>query len=764
MAQSPSFEPSPFLPAAFVARASTGMKPGDAARAIGVKPSALKAWEDGKGEAPEDVLRALATLAAPRLSRDTQFSFIDLFAGIGGIRRAFEGAGGECVLTAEWNRSALETYLANHGGDHPVVGDIRLLSASDVPDHDVLAAGFPCFPAGTMIETEMGLRPIEAISVGDMVATHARRMRPVLTTMSRTDAEIIEVKVTGVPAIETTDEHPFYVRKRTRRWNNDRRGYDYAFGAPEWVEAAHLDGDCFAALPVDSGGADGDGWRDDAYWYLVGRWLGDGWIVDVPRHEEGREGQRMRRAVVCTGSDDADALAEAIERAGFHATRAPEKTVVKFHICSHSFVDFLVPFGRGAHAKQVAPFLFSAPLRVQRAVWRGWLDADGHKVKDSVNWEGCTVSRALALGMARLARNAFGKVATVRRSKVAAHTIIEGRTVNQRDQYKVVLADRNGGHTFIEHGFAWVKVKSVKATGRRAEVFNIEVDEDNSYVAESVVVHNCQPFSLAGVSKKNSLGRPHGFADETQGTLFFDVARIIQTKRPRAFLLENVRNLLSHDKGRTFEVIRRTLADELGYAISWRVLDGSAWVPQRRPRIFIVGIRDGEAFNFDEVEVPVVGPRLGDILHAEGELDADERFAPGGIVHPRYTLTDGLWRFLQGYAEKHRSKGNGFGYGLVGPGDVARTMSARYGKDGSEILIRNGHLNPRRLTPRECARLMGFDGRDGGPGMVIPVSDAQAYKQFGNSVVVPCVSAIAKALTTRLARDQAMSSERAEAA
>lgn len=255
----------------------------------------------------------------------------------------------------------------------------------------------------------------------------------------------------------------------------------------------------------------------------------------------------------------------------------------------------------------------------------------------------------------------------------------------------------------------------------------------------------CQPFSLAGVSKKNSLGRAHGFADETQGTLFFDVARIIKEKRPRMFLLENVKNLVAHDKGRTFEVIRRTLAEELGYSVSYQVIDGSAWVPQKRRRIFIVGTRDGDPFDFSRVQIPEDGPVMASVLHSANEAEEDPRYSAGGRALPKYTLTDNLWRYLQDYAAKHAKAGNGFGYGLIGGDDVARTLSARYGKDGSEILVRqDGSSNPRRLTPRECARLQGFD-RVGGP-LKIPVSDAQAYRQFGNSVVVPCVHAIAQAM------------------
>lgn len=258
----------------------------------------------------------------------------------------------------------------------------------------------------------------------------------------------------------------------------------------------------------------------------------------------------------------------------------------------------------------------------------------------------------------------------------------------------------------------------------------------------------CQPFSIAGVSKKNALGKAHGFACETQGTLFFDVARIIAEKRPRAFLLENVKNLTSHDKGRTFAVIKRTLGEELGYHIHTRVIDGAHFVPQHRERILIVGFREPVAFDFNALPLPPKGRHtLKEIFHrtdgSEPILPWDEgRFFDHTLnkVQDKYTLTDKLWRYLQDYAEKHRAKGNGFGFGLVTPDDVARTLSARYYKDGSEILVSQGkRKNPRRLTPRECARLMGFPDT-----FRIPVSDTRAYKQFGNSVVVDVMAHVAK--------------------
>lgn len=244
----------------------------------------------------------------------------------------------------------------------------------------------------------------------------------------------------------------------------------------------------------------------------------------------------------------------------------------------------------------------------------------------------------------------------------------------------------------------------------------------------------CQPFSIAGVSKKQSLGRATGFEDKTQGTLFFDICRILKAKRPKAFMLENVKNLCSHDKGRTFKVIMDSL-DELNYEVFYDILDGQYYVPQHRERIVIVGFdrnRYGLDINFDfKLNPNVKKPVMNDIL----ETDVDEK----------YTLSDKLWAYLQNYAAKHKAAGNGFGYGIADKEGVSRTLSARYYKDGSEILIAQDGKNPRKLTPRECARLQGFPDN-----FKIPVSDTQAYKQFGNSVVVPLMSEVARLVCAKI--------------
>lgn len=299
--------------------------------------------------------------------------------------------------------------------------------------------------------------------------------------------------------------------------------------------------------------------------------------------------------------------------------------------------------------------------------------------------------------------------------------------------------------------------------------------EAYAHIAEHIPEHDvllagfpCQPFSLAGVSKKNALGRAHGFECEAQGTLFFDVARIIKARRPAIFVLENVKNLKSHDKGKTFSVIMNTL-DELGYDVADadasgkddpKIIDGKHFLPQHRERIVLVGFRRdlhlSEGFTLRDIDqfYPVQRPAFGELLEPS--------------VDSKYVLSHKLWDYLYRYAKKHAAKGNGFGFGLVDPtrsDSVARTLSARYHKDGSEILIDRGWdkdlgeadfsnpdnqaRRPRRLTPRECARLMGFE-KVGEKPFRIPVSDTQAYRQFGNSVVVPVFAAVAKLLEPRI--------------
>ena len=296
--------------------------------------------------------------------------------------------------------------------------------------------------------------------------------------------------------------------------------------------------------------------------------------------------------------------------------------------------------------------------------------------------------------------------------------------------------ESNGGHCVYTSEWNKYSQQTYYANfGDQPEGDITQVDADDIPNHDILVAgFPCQPFSIAGVSKKQSLGRATGFEDKTQGTLFFDVCRILRAKRPKAFMLENVKNLCSHDKGRTFKIIQESL-DELDYEVFYKVIDGQSFVPQHRERIIIVGFdrkRYGTQIEFDfKIRGKDPKPVMRDIL----EKKVDEK----------YTLSDKLWTYLQNYAAKHKAAGNGFGYGIADPNGVSRTLSARYYKDGSEILIEQKGKNPRRLTPRECARLQGFP-----ENFIIPVSDTQAYRQFGNSVVVPLMANVAELIVGKL--------------
>lgn len=341
---------------------------------------------------------------------------------------------------------------------------------------------------------------------------------------------------------------------------------------------------------------------------------------------------------------------------------------------------------------------------------------------------------------------------------LSVQDIVSSSIMQMLQQQKPVCTDKDARFTFIDlfAGIGGMRIAYENSGGKcvysnewnkYCQVtyfanFGEQPDGDITKVdAASIPDHDilvagfpCQPFSIAGVSKKQSLGRETGFEDKTQGTLFFDVCRIIKEKRPKAFMLENVKNLTSHDKGNTFKIIRESL-EELDYEVFYDVIDGQNYVPQHRERILIVGFdrkRYGKEIDFKFKINPVEPkPVVKDILESQPDS--------------KYTLSDKLWNYLQDYAAKHKAAGNGFGYGVAPLDGVARTLSARYYKDGSEILIAQNGKNPRRLTPRECARLQGFPDT-----FKIVVSDTQAYRQFGNSVVVPLMSDIAALVIEKL--------------
>ena len=433
---------------------------------------------------------------------------------------------------------APSTILNHHYPEVPNLHDVTQVDWEKVEPVDIITGGSPCFTAGTLIDTIDGYRPIETLREGDLVRTHQGRYMPIVQTMNRTAQDTLTVRVMGAPAFTTTEEHPFYTRTKGRKWNSDRRTYERAWSAPEWVEAVNLTNDHFVGFQMDEPTGEGIG-KELAY--FIGRWLGDGWVRDSKRTSQivGKRGSRVNsrwwQVFICCAHHEADQLAGNIADTGFNAARIEERTVTKFRINSKELVETLQGFGRHAHGKRVPGWVYRLPLEEQRAIWQGWADADGSAdAKGKVRVT--TVSEELAHGMARIARNVFQRAVSVHKFPMPATCVIEGRTVSQRDQYQVVLPTRNR-EAFVEGRWVWVPVREVSPADDPAQVFNIGVRDDESYTAWGITVHNCQDLSSAG--------KRAGMTEGTRSNLWVNMREAIATIQPRLVVWENVQGALS---------------------------------------------------------------------------------------------------------------------------------------------------------------------------------------------------------------------------
>ena len=578
-----------------------------------------------------------------------------LCSGYEGIGLAVEQVlGGELAWVAD-NDPGAAAILAHHYPDVKNHGDITVTDWAAVEPVDVLTAGFPCFPAGTLIDAgEDGLRAIETVRAGDLVLTHNRRRRAVTSVMRRDADDVLLVKAMGAPAFRATAEHPFYVRRRVIS------GGVRSWSAPEWVAAGQLDKSCFLAMPLDEPGTDPVLGVELAY--VVGRWLGDGWIIDHPRR--GRANSWTRKAIICCAADEDADLAAAIKAAGLHATRAPERTVIKFHITSADLVKMLRPFGRGAGGKRIPGWVFTAPLEEQEAMLRGWLDADGSQQAGQLR--GATISDRLAYGMARIARTVHGVATSVHRTARRPRVTIEGRDVAQNASFEVTIPPRNR-ESFIADGYAWVPVRAVSAA-EPCEVFNISVDEDESYVAFGYAVHNCTDVSLAGVRT--------GLREGTRSGVWTHCARAADALRPSLIIIENVRGLLNAG------------ADSPVESCPWCV--GDEEQPALRALGAVLGDLADLGFDAEWLGIPASDRRIG----APHERWREFIIAWSATENPHSTA-GGKWRpAASGQAEGWRARPDTGGRGGVpaapaadGRLNLLPTPAARDWKSGASNLM-----------------------------------------------------------------------------
>ena len=414
---------------------------------------------------------------------------LSLCAGIGAIDYVWSHILGQEIAGQVEIDPFCQAILSRNFPDVPKCGDIREMRGDEFGTIDLVAGGIPCFLAGTLILTEQGYRPIESLSIGDRVLTHRGRWQPVTAVMVRGHAALRCVKAQGTPGVITTDEHPFLARKQ-RQYSTHEHGkavYKREIAEPGWTPAKDLGKDCYAAqvLPPPHQSD-----RPPAFWWIVGRYLADGWIAyRASRSIKPTGGEKLPWAVaICCNPSEKERLRQAIQEAGYHTFETQERTTVRFHIANVALCRFLMQFGRYAYGKILPGFVFELDAGSAKALLDGYITGDGYREQRARTWKVTTISKPLALGVALLAQRAYGVVASVRQCVMKKRTIIEGRAVNQRDFYIVSIPDRNRS-AFVEDGYGWKLVRSSERCGT-GTVYNIAVAEDESYIADGAVVHN----------------------------------------------------------------------------------------------------------------------------------------------------------------------------------------------------------------------------------------------------------------------------------
>ena len=521
------------------------------------------------------------------------------------------------VGISEIDAHAIKAYHAVHGEDVPNYGDISKIDWAQVPDFDLFTYSSPCFVAGTLVNTKRGMIPIEEVRVGDEVLTHKNRYQKVLRTGSKVSNDLYRIKGMSFDEIVCTGNHPFYTREMYHYGHNS----DRLFREPKWVEAKDLNKQTYCSVAINqesempkwNGGID-NRWGHHKevnrlapqfalpdFWYLMGRYVGDGWT---------RESDTGRSVIICCGGRNEERLQKAFTNVQFHARAQKERSVTKYIVCSNELYEFVKRYGYYAHGKEVDAETMALPIEMLSAFLDGYTDSDGCYSQKTRLYKYTTVSQKLVYGIAQCIAKVQRRPYAVYRTARPKKTVIEGRIVNQKDSFEVRFKKEHclQDHAFTEDGTIWFPIQKVeRLDGQTATVYNLEVENDNSYTANGVIVHNCQDFSSAGLQRGGEKG------SGTRSSLLWECERAIAEKRPKWLLMENVAALVSGKFIKLFNKWQRTL-EKYGYHNFAQVLNAKDYgVPQNRERIFMVSIHDEAARFYFPKPIPLT-KRLKDVL------------------------------------------------------------------------------------------------------------------------------------------------------
>lgn len=712
----------------------------------------------------------------------------EAFAGIGTQRMALERLGieHEVVAISEIDKHAVKSYEAIHG---PVnnLGDITRIEVEDIPEHDLFTYSFPCFTKDNLVLTEDGYKPINEVTVGDKVLTHNNTYEEVVKTFDNGVQPTVKVKAMGIDEIVTTPNHKFYVRKKYREWNNEKRSYDRMFKEPQWKEIKDVTKDYFLGMAVNQKSEIpkwngitfrwGDGRKprhknelqelmdNQDFWWIVGRYLADGWT-------------RTQGGIVFgIGKNKAIEFENRLGKL-FNYSKVEEKTVVKYHVPLKELSKFVEQFGKGADNKRLSKPVLNLPADLLESFLDGYFSGDGSFVNGY--WKANSVSRELMLGIGQAVMKVYKRPYSLHKDIRPKTAVIEGRTVNQKDTYSLSFKKevKKQDNAFYENGYVWIPFNTIEDVGDE-NVYDIEVDNAHSFTVQNIIVHNCQDISIAG--NQRSLAKD----SDTRSSLIWECERIIFNKRPKYLLMENVKNLVSKRHIEHFNNWLHVL-ESYGYKSYWKIVNAKHHgIPQNRERVFCISIYgEHEPYEFPR-EIPLE-ITLTDLLQDEfdekylvsektlrmllkedtGKFPRRKRFIDNiskdnGIANSLLTRqklapSDNFIKIKnatkKGYLEGTYGDGVDLSYpnseqrrGRVQKG-MSQTLTTKSDKGvivcGNNVSINGFNFKLRRLTPLECWRLMGIHDSAFDKAQASGVSETQLYKQAGNAIVVDVLEAL----------------------
>lgn len=674
----------------------------------------------------------------------------EAFAGIGTQRMALRNLDieHEVVAISEIDKFAIKSYEAIHGQTRNL-GDITKINTDDIPDHDLFTYSFPCFTGETLVHTNKGYKRIDEIEIGDFVTTHKNRYKKVTKVVNQGKKPILKIEGMAIDEIKTTQNHKFLVRKRSRKYDSKNRTSFRVFGKPQWLKAEELTRDCYLGIPINNENKIPE-WKgytntwnvgfgekiyesnlieplltSNDFWWLMGRYVADGWC------------RKQGGIVVATNEEKLPTL-EIKLKGMFKYNITKEKTCYKVHIPLKELSLFVERFGYYAHNKKISQDVLNLPRNLLKSFLDGYMSGDGSFDEIRQYYKATTTSKLLVYGLGQCVLKVYNRPYSIYKSNRPKETIIEGRKVSQNTTYDIVykIHDGNQDKAFCEDGYGWFPFNK-SSINKDETVYDIEVEDDHSFTANNVIVHNCQDISIAG--KMQGLNKESG----TRSSLLWECERIIKAQKPKYLLMENVKNLVEKKFRPHFEEWLQVLED-LGYSNHWRVLNAHDFgVPQNRERVFCVSILDSK-MDFHFPTISVAGKEINDILDSNNIVESfylDKKQAQeilnkihieeitnekGKIVNPLKGKTNRGWHFEQNVYTKN---------------SILRTLKAGGGSGNIPKIIDLDRKTIRKLTPLECWRAMGCSDEDFYKAQAVN-SNTQLYKQAGNAIVVDVLEAI----------------------